>query len=77
MSNALLEPGSPVGRLGLEPEELEFIRLFAAGLTIQQISRRLDVPQRTLRRHVRTMCDRLGLDAPVQVVVMAARAGLL
>jgi DNA-binding NarL/FixJ family response regulator len=66
-----------MGRLSLEPRELEFVRLFAAGLTIQQISRRLDVPQRTLRRHVRNMCDRHGFATPVQVVVIAARAGLV
>jgi len=41
------------------------------------VSERGMLSERTLRRRIRGLCDRFGVDAPVQVVVLAARNGLL
>jgi DNA-binding NarL/FixJ family response regulator len=69
---ALIEHG-----IALDDEELQIVRLLADGLVLDAIARRLSVSERTLRRRIRSLCDRFGVDAPVQVVVIAARNGLL
>jgi DNA-binding NarL/FixJ family response regulator len=61
----------------LDDEELAIVRLLAEGLVLEGIARRLTLSERTLRRRIRGLCDRFGVDAPVQVVVLAARNGLL
>ena len=63
--------------LVLDEEELAIVRLLAEGLVLEGIARRLALSERTLRRRIRGLCDRCGVDAPVQVVVLAARHGLL
>jgi DNA-binding NarL/FixJ family response regulator len=72
---AVSEPG--VDRIVLDDEELAIVRLLAEGLVLDGIARRLALSERTLRRRIRGLCDRFGVDAPVQVVVLAARTGLL
>jgi DNA-binding NarL/FixJ family response regulator len=66
------EPG-----LSLDAEETELVRLLAEGLVLEAIARRLAVSERTVRRRIRTLCDRFQVDTPVQVVVIAARSGVL
>lgn len=60
-----------------ERHELELVRLLADGHAIATIARRLGVSDRTLRRRIRVLCDRLGVESPIQVVVWAAKSGLL
>jgi DNA-binding NarL/FixJ family response regulator len=69
---ALIERG-----IALDEQELEILRLLADGLVLDTIARRMSLSERTLRRRIRSLCDRFGVDAPVQVVVIAARNGLL
>lgn len=61
----------------LEDEEIELVRLLAEGLTTDRIARRLRISERTVRRRTRALCDRLDVPTPVQVVVWAARRGML
>jgi DNA-binding NarL/FixJ family response regulator len=61
----------------LDDEELELVRLLAAGLVLDAIARRLALSERTVRRRIRALCDRFGVDTPVQVVVLAARQGIV
>lgn len=63
--------------LRFEEEELAIVRLLAEGLVLDAIARRLGLSERTVRRRLRALCDRFGVDAPVQVVVLAARGGVL
>jgi DNA-binding NarL/FixJ family response regulator len=63
--------------LALDPDEIELLRLLAEGLVLDAVARRLAVSERTVRRRLRALCDRFGVEAPVQVVVIAARQGLL
>jgi len=63
--------------LELDAEELAILRLLADGLVLDGIARRLSLSERTVRRRLRALCDRFGVDAPVQVVVLAARGGML
>jgi DNA-binding NarL/FixJ family response regulator len=64
-------------RMELDDEELAIVRLLADGLVLDAIARRLALSERTVRRRIRALCDRFGVDAPVQVVVLAARRGVL
>lgn len=66
-----------VESMAFEQHELELVRLLADGHAIATIARRLGVSERTLGRRTRTLCDRLGVESPIQVVVWAAKAGLL
>jgi DNA-binding NarL/FixJ family response regulator len=63
--------------VALDDEELAIVRLLADGLVLDAIARRLSLSERTVRRRIRALCDRFGVDAPVQVVVIAAHNGLL
>jgi DNA-binding NarL/FixJ family response regulator len=64
-------------RMTLDDEEIAILRLLAEGVVLDSIARRLALSERTVRRRIRTLCDRFGVDAPVQVVVIAARNGIL
>jgi DNA-binding NarL/FixJ family response regulator len=61
----------------LAREEIALLALLAEGLPLEAIARRLDLSDRTVRRRVRAICDRLGLATPIQAVVWAARRGLV
>jgi DNA-binding NarL/FixJ family response regulator len=61
----------------LGPDDLELLALLASGLSFEAISRRLDTSDRTLRRRIRGICDRLGLGTTVEAIAWAARRGLV
>ena len=63
--------------LVLDDQELELVRMIADGLVLDAIARRLSVSERTLRRRIRALCDRVGVDTPVQLAVLAARSGVI
>lgn len=61
----------------LTDDDLALLSLLARGLPLDAIARRLGTSDRTVRRRVRAVCDRLGVQAPIEAVVWAARRGLL
>jgi DNA-binding NarL/FixJ family response regulator len=61
----------------LSDEETELLRLLASGLSAEAVARRLHTSERTVRRRVKALCDRLGYPSVIQVVVWAVRQGLL
>ncbi|MEW2508240.1 LuxR C-terminal-related transcriptional regulator [Amycolatopsis sp. NPDC047767] len=61
----------------LEREDIALLALFAEGLPLDMIARKLELSDRTVRRRMRSICDRLGLATPIQAVVWAARRGLV
>ena len=61
----------------LGTDEVELLRLIAQGLLVDAVARRLDLSERTVRRRVRVVCDRLGVRTPIEAVVWAVRNGLL
>ncbi|RIQ31049.1 DNA-binding response regulator [Jiangella rhizosphaerae] len=58
-------------------DELALIALFAEGLCIETIARRLELSDRTIRRRSRALCDRIGATSTIQVVAWAARRQLI
>lgn len=65
------------GHCKISQEDLELVRLLAAGLSLESVARRLNLSERTVRRRLRALCDRLGLGTPIEVAVWAALRGLL
>ena len=61
----------------LNDDDLAVLRLLGQGLTTDAIARELSVSERTLRRRVRLICDRLGVKTPIEAVVWAARSRLI
>jgi len=64
-------------RSELASDDVELLRLLSEGLPAEAVARRLDLSERTVRRRLRAICDRLGVGAPIQAVVWAARRGLV
>ena len=57
--------------------DVELLRLLARGLPLGAVARRLNTSERTVRRRVRGICERLGVTASIEAVVWAARQGLV
>lgn len=53
------------------------LSLLASGMMIGAVARRMHLSERTIRRRLRALCDRLDVATPVQAVVWAVRAGVL
>jgi DNA-binding CsgD family transcriptional regulator/sugar-specific transcriptional regulator TrmB len=84
---ALWEQASPIttvdeliesdGVVSGTPPDVQLLRLLAAGLKDETIARHLDVSERTLRRRVTTLLDRLGAASRFQAGIQAVRRGWL
>jgi DNA-binding NarL/FixJ family response regulator len=70
-------PTPVADRPTLHREDIEVLALLAEGLPLSTIGRRMHLSERSIRRRVRTICDRLGCRTPIQAVVWAARRGLV
>ncbi len=61
----------------LAGDDIPLLSLLAEGMVLDAIARHLNLSPRTVRRHVRSLCDRIGVDNSVQAVVWAVRIGVL
>lgn len=61
----------------LTREDLAILQLVGEGLPLASVARRMQMSPRTIRRRLRSICDRLGVAHPVQAIVWAARRGLI
>jgi DNA-binding NarL/FixJ family response regulator len=72
---------NPLAARGTEPrlssQDVELLGLLAGGLPLEAVARRVNASERTVRRRVKAICDRLGLSSTIQAVAWAARQGLV
>jgi DNA-binding NarL/FixJ family response regulator len=61
----------------LSEEEIKLLAQIASGVTADVAARKLELSARTLRRRLRTICDRLEVNTPIEAVVWAARRQLI
>ena len=61
----------------LSTREEEVLRLVAEGLTNKEIAQRLIVTENTVKTHVTSLFNKLGVDSRAQAVAVAAHEGLL
>jgi DNA-binding NarL/FixJ family response regulator len=76
----MADTGAASARLATEElshQDVELLELLAGGLALDAVARRMGTSERTVRRRVRGICDRLGLRTPIQAVAWAARRGLV
>jgi DNA-binding NarL/FixJ family response regulator len=75
-----MDNAEPVARklvAELSRQDVELLALLARGLPLDAVARRLNTSERTVRRRVKAICDRLGFTTSIQAVVWAARRGLV
>jgi len=72
-----LTPTPVAVRPSLTRDDIEVLTLLAEGLPLSTIGRRLHLSERSIRRRLRLICDRLGCRSSIQAVVWAARRGLV
>ena len=72
------DPSSATKASGqLSRDDVELLGLLACGLPLDAVARRLHTSERTVRRRVKAICDRLGCRSSIQAVAWAARQGLV
>jgi len=64
------------GQAKLTPREVEVLRLVRAGLANKQIARRLDISERTVKAHLTSAFQRIGVVDRTQAALWADRNGL-
>lgn len=62
---------------GLTSRELEVLRLVADGLHNREVATQLHISENTVKNHMRSVHDKLGVRTRTEAVVTAAREGLL
>ncbi|WP_158883281.1 response regulator [Amycolatopsis anabasis] len=75
-ANQLLRP-EPAEPGPLSPREAEVIELVAKGLSNYQIARRLDIVEGTVKRHMRSIFDKLAARSRVEAANKAVQMGLI
>jgi NarL family two-component system response regulator YdfI len=69
-------PGSPTS-VDLTERELEVLRAAARGERSKEIAARLDISERTVKAHLASIYNKLGVDSRAAAVAAAAGLGLL
>ena len=61
----------------LDEEDVRLLALLAEGIPPLVVARRMGMSERTFRRRVRAICDRLNVPSAITAVAWAAKRGLL
>ena len=70
-------PPAPLAAPQLSPRELDVLRLVVAGCDNNDIGRRLHLSASTIKHHVSSTLEKLGVDNRIQAAVTAVRLGLV
>ena len=71
------EPDARLRSSCLSALELSLLAGLADGLSMDAVARRSGLSTRTVRRHLRALCDRIDARSSTQAVAWAARRGLV
>jgi DNA-binding NarL/FixJ family response regulator len=71
------EMRSTKNHLALTDREREVLRGMAIGRTNKEIARSLDIALTTVKSHVRSILDKLGVDSRTQAALFAVRSQML
>jgi len=66
----------PVEKPALTKRELEVLKFVARGYTNIQIAESLSITERTVRFHLRNVCDKIGVRSRVEAAIWAGQHGL-
>lgn len=70
-------PSAPADAMPLTVRELEVLRAVADGQQNKEIARRLDISERTVKAHLTSVYNKLGVDSRAAAIAQAAQAGWL
>ncbi len=70
-------PSAPSDAMPLTDRELEVLRAVAEGQQNKEIARRLDISERTVKAHLTSVYNKLGVDSRAAAIALAAQAGWL
>ena len=74
---AAADNAAPRRRVVFECEDLELLALAAQGLPPGVIGSRLGLSERTVRRRLTRLCERLDVSTTVEAIVLAVRHGVI
>jgi NarL family two-component system response regulator YdfI len=72
----LEEPRAP-GRIALSQREQQVLELMAQGAINKEIATRLHIAERTVKGHVTSVFNKLGVNSRTEAVAVAIRSGIL
>lgn len=61
----------------LTPRQLEILRLVGAGLTVTDVTKRLDLREGTVRTHIHNILEKTGARSQLEAVALARDQGLI
>lgn len=73
LTRALRQPPPPDPLGPLSPRERDVLQLIARGQSNRQIARNLEIGEQTVKTHVRSILNKLGLQDRVQAAIYALR----
>ena len=72
-----LHKGSSAAVVVLESADVALLAMLAEGLSPACVGRRIGVNERTVRRRLHRLCERLRVTTPMQAVVLAVRHSII
>lgn len=77
LNSLATEPQATAQMVALETDEVEILKLLAAGAANHEVSDSLFVSQTTLKRKIRKILEKMGVQSRVQAVAEAVRQGIV
>lgn len=74
---ALLEKAQPTAETNLSAREQEVLKLFASGMTNNEIASILTISVSTVKFHITNILNKLGVDTRAEAIVIAAKSNLI